>query len=88
MGLSVLALWRYPVKSMQGEAVATLVLTADGPAGDRVFAVRDPAGGRILTGRQAPELLLATARLEAGEVQIELPAPIRVGASVDLAGVQ
>lgn len=82
MGLSVLGLWRYPVKSMQGEAVETLELTPDGPVGDRLFAIRDPAGGLILTGRKAPELLLATARMEAGEVRIELPEG-RVTGSLD-----
>src|SRR5919108_3905106 len=37
-------LWRYPVKSMLGEACEQLDLDARGVAGDRRFAIRDPAG--------------------------------------------
>jgi|SRR5664279_2857797 len=48
-------LWRYPVKSLRGEALATARLTLDGLEGDRVVHV---AGGRgPLTGRTRHGLL-------------------------------
>jgi uncharacterized protein YcbX len=40
----VSALWRYPVKSMLGEAMAALTVDARGVVGDRRFAVRTGAG--------------------------------------------
>jgi len=49
-------LWRYPVKSMAGEALPEVALDADGLFGDRIRQVRDPSG-RILTARTRPALL-------------------------------
>ena len=66
-------LWRYPVKSMQGELLEAIELTPAGPAGDRLFAIRDLSSGRILTGRRNPELLIAEARLDGAVVRITLP---------------
>lgn len=37
-------LWRYPVKSMRGEACAQIDLDSRGALGDRLFAIRDAAG--------------------------------------------
>ncbi|WP_373044003.1 MOSC domain-containing protein [Vulgatibacter sp.] len=37
-------LWRYPVKSMQGECVERLPIDGRGAVGDRLHAVRDEAG--------------------------------------------
>ena len=36
--MNVLELWRYPVKSMQGEQLTVAAVTAHGVAGDRAFA--------------------------------------------------
>ena len=44
---SVATLWRYPVKSMQGEELNAADITAGGLLGDRQFAVIDPATGRV-----------------------------------------
>lgn len=71
--ITIQELWRYPVKSMQGERLEQMELTATGPIGDRLYAIRDRATQRILTGRQCPELLLAEARLEGAGVRITLP---------------
>ena len=71
--ITIQELWRYPVKSMQGERLEQLELTAAGPIGDRLYAIRDRGTERILTGRQCPELLLAEARLEGAAVRITLP---------------
>lgn len=49
-------LWRYPVKSLAGERVETVVLTEHGMAGDRIVHVQE-AGGRIVTARTRPQLL-------------------------------
>ena len=41
---AVARLWRYPVKSMRGEACPQIDLDSRGAVGDRLFAVRDAAG--------------------------------------------
>ncbi|MCW2750014.1 MAG: domain containing protein [Aeromicrobium sp.] len=52
-------LWRYPVKSLQGERLATANLTDDGVQGDRIVHVRGAKGP--LTGRTRHELLTISA---------------------------
>jgi len=69
----VVALWRYPVKSMAGEALAAAELGERGLPGDRGLAVRDLADGRILSGKREPRLLFATARIADEAVVIALP---------------
>jgi uncharacterized protein YcbX len=44
---TVAELWRYPVKSMRGERVESTDVTAVGLAGDRGYAVIDPALGKV-----------------------------------------
>jgi len=44
---SVVALWRYPVKSMMGEELNAAEVTARGLVGDRRFAVVDAASGKV-----------------------------------------
>jgi uncharacterized protein len=44
---SVATLWRYPVKSMQGEELDAAEITAGGLLGDRRFAVIDSATGKV-----------------------------------------
>ncbi|HMD95675.1 MAG TPA: MOSC domain-containing protein [Trebonia sp.] len=44
---AVAALWRYPVKSMQGEELNAAEVTASGLLGDRRFAVVDQATGKV-----------------------------------------
>jgi uncharacterized protein YcbX len=69
----VVALWRYPVKSMQGEALDLASIGARGFVGDRGWAVVDTTTGIALTGRRAPDLLFAHAALTGDEVRITLP---------------
>jgi uncharacterized protein len=72
--LQVAELWRYPVKSLQGERLDSAELTGEGLEGDRRYAIYDVETGFGLTGRRHPELLFASARLlEGGAVEITLP---------------
>jgi uncharacterized protein YcbX len=56
MAMRVAELWRYPVKSLAGEALDTVDILPDGIPGDRVVQVYD-ARGRIVTSRTTPGLL-------------------------------
>jgi len=70
----VLELWRYPVKSLQGERLAEAAIDALGIAGDRRWALFDRDTGLGLTARRVPELLWGSARLRAdGGVEVVLP---------------
>ena len=72
--MRVVELWRYPVKSLQGEQLETVEVHAEGLEGDRRFALYDLESGLGLTARRVPELLFASARLrEDGQVDITLP---------------
>src|SRR5919198_1785953 len=65
---------RYPVKSLQGELVSGAEIELDGLHGDRRWGIRDETTGKILTGRRAPQLLLAAAALAPdGAPVIRLP---------------
>jgi uncharacterized protein YcbX len=55
MPLRVEGLWRYPVKTLAGEALEAAVLGSDGIPGDRVVHVRGPEGVR--TSRRHHRLL-------------------------------
>jgi uncharacterized protein len=57
--MHVAGLWRYPVKSLAGEALTTAHLTDDGISGDRVVHVAGPRGP--LTGRTRHGLLTVPA---------------------------
>lgn len=59
---TVAALWRYPVKSMGGESVASSVLDQRALHGDRMWAVRDLELDAVTTARRLPSLLACTAR--------------------------
>ncbi len=61
----VAELWRYPVKSMLGERLAATTVTLRGFAGDRAWALRDAASGRILSAKKYPKLFEMRAAFEA-----------------------
>jgi uncharacterized protein YcbX len=72
--MRVVELWRFPVKSLQGERVESVEVTAEGLAGDRQFALFDLDSGFGLTARRRPVLLFASARTRSdGSVEITLP---------------
>jgi uncharacterized protein YcbX len=43
----IAGLWRYPVQSMQGEALQDAILTADGIPGNRLWGVLNPAEDKL-----------------------------------------
>jgi uncharacterized protein YcbX len=59
----IAALWRYPVKSMAGEALSRVEVSASGLAGDRIVQVYRP-NGRVATARTCPGLLGHRATLD------------------------
>ena len=68
------ALWRHPVKSLQGESIGTAEIDSDGLRGDRRWGVRDEITGKVLTGRREPRLLGASAALDgSGTPELTLP---------------
>ena len=72
--MKILELWRYPVKSLQGEQLDEAVVTPTGIEGDRARAIFDVDTGLGLTARRVPALLYGRARSLAGDrVAIELP---------------
>ena len=48
---SVVALWRYPVKSMMGEELNSCELTHRGVLGDRAYALVDLATGKVVSAK-------------------------------------
>ena len=73
LGMRVLELWRYPVKSLQGERIERSEVGAHGLAGDRSWALLDRSTGLTLTARRVPELLFATGVLTDAGAVIRLP---------------
>lgn len=47
----VTALWRYPVKSMQGEELNAADITKDGLLGDRAYALVDKENGKVASAK-------------------------------------
>ena len=83
-------LWRYPVKSLGGEALDEVRLLREGMLGDRTWACVDAASGEIRSGKRHPELLALRARhlpgaaprpgafgADVAEVEVEAPGGAR-----------
>jgi uncharacterized protein YcbX len=72
--VQVAELWRYPVKSLQGERLTTVDVGPEGLAGDRQWALFDVATGYGLTARRVPDLLFLSGRLRPdGAVEVVTP---------------
>jgi uncharacterized protein YcbX len=56
------SIWRYPVKSMAGEGLATSPVEVTGLVGDRGWALRDDSAGEIRGAKKWPILLRCSAR--------------------------
>jgi uncharacterized protein YcbX len=71
---TVRELWRFPVKSLQGERLDSAELGPQGITGDRGWALFDLDTGFGLTARRVPELLFAAGRVRRdGGVEVVLP---------------
>jgi len=71
--MHVSQLWRYPVKSMVGGRVDTIVLDELGVVGDRTWAVRDLERGGIRGAKKIGSLMRLAARdIDDGQVEIAL----------------
>lgn len=74
--MRVQSLLRYPVKSMLGETVDSMVVDERGAEGDRRLALVDAATGHVASAKNARlwrGLLKCTANGDAGRVNIGLP---------------
>ena len=72
--MRVVELWRYPVKSLQGERLDAADVGPQGLTGDRQWALFDRSTGLGLTARRVPDLLFAAGRLrDDGRVEVVLP---------------
>ena len=72
--MRVQEIWRFPVKSMQGERLEEAEVEPQGLRGDRAYALFDAETGLGLTGRRVPQLLFAAAAYrDDGAVTITLP---------------
>lgn len=72
--MRVVELWRYPVKSLQGELLESCEVGPDGLSGDRQWALFDTRTGFGLTARRVPGLLFAGGRLRPdGGAEVVLP---------------
>jgi uncharacterized protein YcbX len=76
----VAELWRFPVKSMQGERLDGLELGPGGVVGDRRYGLIDVASGHLLSAKSVPALLAARAVTVGQDVHITLPDGRRLAA--------
>ncbi len=87
-------LWRYPVKSLQGERLKRVAIGPLGVKGDRALGVRDLATGAVLSAKKEEALVAAAARTINGAVTVEVPSkgafeatdPALAGALCELLG--
>jgi uncharacterized protein YcbX len=83
-GGRISALWRYPVKSLQGQSLATAPVAATGLIGDRGWGVRDVISGAVLSAKREPRLLLAGAATSGEGLVVTVPGrPPAAGAAAD-----
>ncbi|MBV8302890.1 MAG: MOSC N-terminal beta barrel domain-containing protein [Acidimicrobiia bacterium] len=73
MSLRVAAIWRHPVKSMQGEAIERGDLGASGFPFDRRWGVVDLETGKVLSAKREGKLLMAASRLAGTRPEVKLP---------------
>ena len=66
-------IWRYPVKSLQGESLTAATVGPFGLVGDRTHALRDPETGVVLTARRDPKLLYGWGVLNGEEAAVDVP---------------
>jgi hypothetical protein len=75
------ALWRFPVKSMQGERLQQLECTQAGVIGDRAYALIDAQTGKVVSAKSVrlfPDLLRCTAEFVAAPTRGGDMPPVRI----------
>lgn len=82
---SVANIYRYPVKSMMGEALSEADIGEFGIAGDRGWAVRDEKRGGIRGGKKIPQLMTLAA--QSGPAAPLITAPDGDSASASSEGI-
>ncbi|MBL6812421.1 MAG: MOSC domain-containing protein [Luminiphilus sp.] len=82
---SVTNMYRYPVKSMMGEALSEADIGKAGIAGDRGWAVRDEKRGGIRGGKKIPQLMTLAA--QSGPAAPLITAPDGDSASASSEGI-
>jgi uncharacterized protein YcbX len=86
--MKVGGLWRYPVKSMQGESCTIVDVTKKGIVGDRRYGILDIGSGTIVSAKKDGRVLEGRAFLAGVELTIRLPTGetlLALGAGVDTA---
>ena len=71
-------IWRFPVKSMQGDMVSRCTVTATGVVGDRRWAMRDEGRAEIQWGKLYPQLMLCKARYRSEPQRHDEIAPVDI----------
>ncbi len=70
----IAAIWRYPVKSMRGEELASCSLGSLGIPGDRAWALRDEEAREMRGGKKWPVLMQCQARYREEPAEDTIPA--------------
>ena len=70
--MQVHSLYVYPVKSLAGIQVSSFLLDEFGPADDRRWMIVD-SEREFVTQRSNPELAMIKARLDSGQVFVDIP---------------
>lgn len=69
--MRVKSLYSYPVKSMRGRSLHTMVFDAFGPKGDRRYMLVDESG-RFISQREVPQLSQCAARIDGNELHLDI----------------
>ncbi len=78
---TVVSLWRYPVKSMQGEELNSSIVGERGLLGDRAYALIDASDGKVASAknpRKWPNLFAFRAAYSEEPRANSGPAPVRI----------
>lgn len=78
---TVSAVWRFPVKSMQGEQLEAAEVTPGGIVGDRAYALVDLETGKVVSAKHPtkwPHVLQCRASFVEAPVAGEEPPPVRI----------
>jgi MOSC domain-containing protein len=78
---TVMELFRYPVKSMLGERLERIEVGAQGVIGDRAWALRESANGKVVSAKKFAHMLDLRATYESpprADDRDDEPAPIKI----------